>query len=91
MQKNLSEKAYKEASQYIPGGVNSPVRALKGVGATPLFIHNAKGATIPDIDNNTYIDYCLSWGVFIHGHAHPAVNKAAINAIHNGSICGMPT
>jgi len=91
MQKNLSEKAYKEASQYIPGGVNSPVRALKGVGATPLFIHNAKGATITDIDNNTYIDFCLSWGVFIHGHAHPAVNEAAINAIHNGSSYGIPT
>lgn len=91
MQKNLSEKAYKEASQYIPGGVNSPVRALKSVGATPLFIQKAKGATITDINNNTYIDFCLSWGVFIHGHAHPAVNDAAINAVHNGSSYGIPT
>lgn len=91
MQKNLSEKAYKEASQYIPGGVNSPVRALKSVGATPLFIEKAKGATITDINNKTYIDFCLSWGVFIHGHAHPAVNEAAINAVHNGSSYGIPT
>lgn len=91
MQKNLSEKAYKEASHYIPGGVNSPVRALKSVGATPLFIQKAKGATITDINNNTYIDFCLSWGVFIHGHAHPAVNDAAINAVHNGSSYGIPT
>lgn len=91
MQKNLSEKAYKEASQYIPGGVNSPVRALKSVGATPLFIQKAKGATITDINNNTYIDFCLSWGVFIHGHAHPTVNDAAINAVHNGSSYGIPT
>lgn len=91
MQKNLSEKAYHEASSYIPGGVNSPVRALKSVGATPIFIQKAKGAKLTDIDGNHYIDFCLSWGVFIHGHAHPAVNKAAVNAIRNGSSYGIPT
>jgi len=91
MQKNLSEKAYNEASRYIPGGVNSPVRALKSVGAAPIFIQKAKGAKLTDIDGNHYIDYCLSWGVFIHGHAHPAVNKAAVNAIRYGSSYGIPT
>ncbi len=91
MQKNLSEKAYKEASHYIPGGVNSPVRALKSVGAAPIFIQKAKGAKLTDIDGNQYIDFCLSWGVFIHGHAHPAVNKAAIHAIRHGSSYGIPT
>lgn len=91
MQKNLSEKAYNEASRYIPGGVNSPVRALKSVGAAPIFIQKAKGAQLLDIDGNHYIDFCLSWGVFIHGHAHPAVNKAAVNAIRYGSSYGIPT
>ena len=91
MQRNLSEKAYNEASQYIPGGVNSPVRALKSVGAAPLFIHKAKGAKFTDIDGNSFIDFCMSWGVFIHGHAHPAINKAAVDAIRHGSSYGIPT
>lgn len=91
MQRNLSEKAYNEASQFIPGGVNSPVRALKSVGAAPLFIQKAKGAKFTDIDGNSYIDFCMSWGVFIHGHAHPAVNKAAVAAISHGSSYGIPT
>lgn len=91
MQRNLSEKAYKEATQLIPGGVNSPVRALKSVGAAPLFIQKAKGAKFTDIDGNSYIDFCMSWGVFIHGHAHPAVNKSALAAIRHGSSYGIPT
>src|SRR5690606_16972619 len=91
MQKSLSEKAYKEAVEFIPGGVNSPVRALKSVGATPIFVKNAKGATFTDIDGNDYIDFCLSWGVFIHGHAHPAVNQAAVDAIQHGTSYGIPS
>lgn len=91
MQKNLSEKAYKEAAAFIPGGVNSPVRALKSVGATPIFVKNAKGATFTDIDGNDYIDFCLSWGVFIHGHAHPAVNQAAVDTIQHGTSYGIPS
>lgn len=91
MQKNLSEKAYNEASRYIPGGVNSPVRALKSVGATPIFVKKAKGAIITDLDRKQYIDYCLSWGVFIHGHKHPAINKVAKKAIGRGSSYGIPT
>jgi glutamate-1-semialdehyde 2,1-aminomutase len=90
MQRNLSEKAYKEACKYIPGGVNSPVRALKSVNAAPLFVKSAKGAYIIDIDNNQFIDYCASWGVFILGHAHDKVQQAVIAAISNGTSYGIP-
>jgi glutamate-1-semialdehyde 2,1-aminomutase len=91
MQKNLSEKAFNEASKYIPGGVNSPVRALKSVGAVPIFVKKADGATFTDIDRNKYIDFCLSWGVFIHGHNHKAVRKSVKKAINNGTSYGIPT
>ncbi len=60
----------------MPGGVNSPVRAFKAVGGNPLFIAKAKGSKIYDVDGNEYIDYVLSWGPLILGHAHPAVVKA---------------
>jgi glutamate-1-semialdehyde 2,1-aminomutase len=84
-------QAYKEALEVIPGGVNSPVRALKSVGEFPLFIKKAKGVTLTDIDGNTFTDFCLSWGVFILGHNHPAVNKAAVDAISNGTSYGIPS
>ena len=74
MQRILSEKAYKEAVKYIPGGVNSPVRALKGVGEAPLFVLKADGVTLTDVDGNLFTDFCLSWGVFILGHNHPQIN-----------------
>lgn len=83
--------AFEEAKRYIPGGVNSPVRALKAVGESPLFIDHAEGVTLTDIDGNQYTDFCLSWGVFIAGHAHPRVQKAVINAIGNGTSYGIPT
>ena len=67
MNRELSYKAFEEARQYIPGGVNSPVRALRAVGESPLFVDHAKGVTFTDIDGNEYIDFCLSWGVFIAG------------------------
>ena len=67
-QRILSEKAFERAQQVIPGGVNSPVRALRSVGTTPLFVKEAKGAYITDIDDNRIIDFCMSWGVFILGH-----------------------
>ena len=91
MQRILSEKAYKEACKYIPGGVNSPVRALKSVGASPLFVKSAKGAYIRDIDDYEYVDYCGSWGVFILGHADKHVQKAVNNAVKNGTSYGIPT
>lgn len=86
-----SAEAFQRAQQVIPGGVNSPVRALKSVGATPLFVKEAKGAYITDIDDNKIIDFCMSWGVFILGHCNERVNRAAIEAIGNGSSYGIPT
>ncbi len=86
-----SAEAFRRAQQVIPGGVNSPVRALKSVGATPLFVKEAKGAYITDIDDNKIIDFCMSWGVFILGHCNDRVNSAAIEAIGNGSSYGIPT
>ena len=86
-----SAEAFQRAQQVIPGGVNSPVRALKSVGATPLFVKEAKGAYITDIDDNKIIDFCMSWGVFILGHCNGRVNRAAIEAIGNGSSYGIPT
>ena len=71
-----SRKLYQRAVKLIPGGVNSPVRACKSVGADPLFIQKAEGAVIVDADGNRYIDYIGSWGPMILGHNHPAVIKA---------------
>lgn len=83
--------AYERAIQSIPGGVNSPVRALRSVGTTPLFIDHANRAYVMDIDDNTYIDFCMSWGVFILGHNNPSVSHKAMDAIRRGSSYGIPT
>ncbi|NDP20974.1 MAG: glutamate-1-semialdehyde 2,1-aminomutase [Paludibacter sp.] len=91
MQRTLSEKAYNEASKYIPGGVNSPVRALLSVGEAPLFVSKADGVNFTDVDGNVFTDFCLSWGVFILGHNHKTVNKAVKAAIDNGTSYGIPT
>lgn len=91
MQRTLSEKAYEEATKYIPGGVNSPVRALRSVGEKPLFITKANGVHFTDVDGNTFTDYCLSWGVFILGHNNERVNEAVKSAIDNGTSYGIPT
>lgn len=91
MNRELSYKAFEEAWQYIPGGVNSPVRALRAVGESPLFVDHVKGVTFTDIDGNEYIDFCLSWGVFIAGHANPVVQEAVQKAILNGTSYGIPT
>ncbi|MDR0714328.1 MAG: glutamate-1-semialdehyde 2,1-aminomutase [Bacteroidales bacterium] len=91
MNRTLSVKAYEEAVQYIPGGVNSPVRALRYVEESPLFIRKARGATLTDVDGNRLTDYCLSWGVFILGHAHQAVNRAVYKAVSNGTSYGIPS
>ena len=64
-----SQKNFKNAKAILPGGVNSPVRAFKAVGSTPLFIYRGKGSRIYDIDGNIFIDYVMSWGPLIHGHA----------------------
>ncbi len=83
--------AFEEAQRLIPGGVNSPVRALRSVGATPLFIQRADGTTLTDIDDNSYTDFCLSWGVFILGHGFPAVKDAVRRQIELGTSYGIPT
>ena len=86
-----SADAFAEARRYIPGGVNSPVRAFGGVGLKPLFIAKAKGAKIYDIDGNSYIDYVGSWGPMILGHAQPAVVRAINKAARKGTSYGAPT
>lgn len=86
-----SEKLFERAKKIIPGGVNSPVRAYKSVGGTPPFIVKGSGSRITDADGNEYIDYVLSWGPLILGHAHPVVVEAAANAVNNGSSFGAPT
>lgn len=91
MERKKSIEAFEEARQYIPGGVNSPVRALKSVGETPLFITKAGGTTLTDVDGNTFTDFCLSWGVFILGHSHPQVNRAIRSAVENGTSYGIPS
>ncbi|MBF2560543.1 glutamate-1-semialdehyde 2,1-aminomutase [Listeria welshimeri] len=86
-----SEKTFKEAKKVLPGGVNSPVRAFNSVDATPVFMDHGKGAYITDIDGNEYIDYVLSWGPLILGHANPSVVDAITKAAMKGTSFGTPT
>ena len=86
-----SEEHFREAQQYIPGGVNSPVRAFRAVGGTPRFIQRAQGSKIWDVDANEYIDYVASWGPMILGHAHPRVVAALHQAVEQGTTYGAPT
>lgn len=86
-----SNQLFQEAKQYIPGGVNSPVRAFKAVGGVPLFIRRGAGCRIYDEDGNEFIDYVLSWGALILGHAHPRVVAALKLTLENGTSFGAPT
>jgi glutamate-1-semialdehyde 2,1-aminomutase len=86
-----SEKLFEAAQKHIPGGVNSPVRAFKGVGGTPIFFENAKGAYIFDVDGKKYIDYVGSWGPMILGHQDEDVIKSILNAVEKGVSFGAPT
>lgn len=86
-----SAQLYAEACELIPGGVNSPVRAFKSVGATPVYIEKGEGALIYDADGNSYIDYVGSWGPLILGHRHPAVTEALKACLENGTSFGAPT
>ena len=86
-----SEKLFAAARRVIPGGVNSPVRAFRSVGGTPRFIQRGRGAYLWDADDNSYVDYVLSWGPLILGHAHPAVVAALHSALENGTSYGAPT
>jgi glutamate-1-semialdehyde 2,1-aminomutase len=91
MQLTRSETLFNEAQRYIPGGVNSPARAFGAVGGQPLFIDHAEGPFIWDVDGNRYIDYVLSWGPLILGHANPKVVKALQQAATRGTSYGAPT
>lgn len=91
MKTKRSEELYESAKKYFPGGVNSPVRAFRSVGGTPLFIAKGKGAHTWDADGNEYIDYCGSWGPLINGHAHPEVIDAITQTVQNGTSFGAPT
>lgn len=83
--------AFQEAMQVIPGGVNSPVRAFKSVGSTPIFVEKGMGSRVFDIDGHAYIDYIGSWGPLIVGHAHPEVITAVERTARNGTSYGVPT
>jgi len=87
----LSQKLFAEAQTFIPGGVNSPVRAFKSVGGNPVYIAKGEGSHITDVDGNTYIDYIGSWGPLILGHAHPKVLAAIQEAAVLGTSFGAPT
>jgi glutamate-1-semialdehyde 2,1-aminomutase len=86
-----SEKLFAAAARILPGGVDSPVRAFKAVGGTPLFVSRGKGACIYDVDGNAYIDYVMSWGPLIHGHAPKGLLKALATAAAKGTSFGAPT
>ncbi len=86
-----SAAAFEAARKVIPGGVNSPVRAFRAVGGVPPFIDHGTGSHLVDIDGNTYIDYVLSWGPLILGHAHPEVVEATVAALRRGTSFGAPT
>ena len=86
-----SAQLFQESKQFIPGGVNSPVRAFHGVGGDPVFFKQGKGAYLFDVDDQQYIDYVGSWGPLILGHVHPKVVKAVTEAVHMGMTFGAPT
>lgn len=91
MKRDKSAALYEKAKQYFPGGVNSPVRAFRSVGGTPLFIEKGDGSRLWDADGNEFIDYCCSWGPLILGHNNAAVRNAVVDAIQNGTSFGAPT
>ncbi len=86
-----STELYERALELLPGGVNSPVRAMRAIGRDPIFIERGAGAEIFDVDGNRYVDYVCSWGPLIHGHAHPRVLEAVIAAAEKGTSFGAPT
>ncbi|HEY5193496.1 MAG TPA: glutamate-1-semialdehyde 2,1-aminomutase [Solirubrobacteraceae bacterium] len=86
-----SSELYRRALELLPGGVNSPVRAMRAIGRDPIFIERAAGAELFDVDGNRYVDYVCSWGPLIHGHAHPQVLAAVVEAAKRGMSFGAPT
>ncbi len=86
-----SAELHHRAVHVLPGGVNSPVRAMRAIGRDPVYVERAEGAELIDVDGNTYVDYVCSWGPLIHGHAHPAVIAAVTEAAARGTTFGAPT
>jgi glutamate-1-semialdehyde 2,1-aminomutase len=86
-----SADCYRRALELLPGGVNSPVRAMRAIGRDPIFIARGEGAELLDVDGNRYVDYVCSWGPLIHGHAHPQVLAAVTEAATRGTSFGAPT
>ena len=86
-----SQSIFQNACQLMPGGVNSPVRSFKSIGITPPVFETAIGSTMTDVDGNTYIDFCASWGVFMAGHANPSVEEKVLERIRRGTSFGAPT
>lgn len=86
-----SGELYEKAKNYFPGGVNSPVRAFKSVGGTPIFIERGDGCFLWDADGNKFIDFCCSWGPLILGHNHPKIRNKVVETIGNGTSFGAPT
>ena len=91
LNRTQSNRLFEESSTLFPGGVNSPVRAFKSVGGTPLFFAKGKGSTVWDEDGNQFFDFCNSWGPLIHGHANGYVEEKIIQTLRNGSSFGAPT
>ena len=85
-----SQELFAEALRYIPGGVNSPVRAFRAVGGEPFFAQSASGSRVVDVDGNSYIDYVCTWGPSILGHARPEVIAAVKAAADHGTSFGIP-
>src|SRR5271155_1103109 len=90
MVRKKSEALFAEALKYIPGGVNSPVRAFRAVGGQPFFVNKAKGAHVFDVDGNELVDYVGTWGPAILGHAHPKIIQAVKSAAEQGTSFGIP-
>jgi glutamate-1-semialdehyde 2,1-aminomutase len=86
-----SAELYTRALRRLPGGVNSPVRAMRAIGRDPIFVERAEGAELLDVDGNRYVDYVCSWGPLIHGHAHPEIVAAVTEAARRGTSFGAPT
>src|SRR5215210_2093960 len=86
-----SAEIYARAVARLPGGVNSPVRAMRAIGRDPLFVDRAAGAELVDVDGNRFVDWVCSWGPLIHGHAHPDVVAAVAAAAGHGTTFGAPT
>src|SRR2546428_13896199 len=91
MKTTRSARLFTRAQRVLPGGVDSPVRAFKAVGASPLFIRRASGSRIEDVDGNTFIDYVMSWGPLIHGHAPKGLVKALSAVPREGTSFGAPS